>query len=248
MNSRNPFNLRWRLHRAMCSRRLYACDLRIMGVFVLLAMCFSCETPEMSASPETLTAAETLHFSPVGRVARTTLSDIEVSESYYQTIIDNNLFRPLGWTPARPSEPYRLIGTILPRGANTPPKAILESTAGASRQIVTTGDTLDALTEVVAIETHQVTLSTNGQQRTLRLNTVLWLNTSGTNRHPIRKQTPTPTAATAIPKIFQYESTPGRTTTPRGHVLSEWLSPDGHPIRIGDARLKNPEKWGLRRR
>lgn len=248
MKSRNLFNLRQRLHRSMCGRCLCACDLWIMGTFILLAICFSCETPEMSASPETRTAAETPHFFPVRRVARTTLPDIEVSESYYQTIIDNNLFRPLGWTPARPSEPYRLIGTILARDANTLPKAILESTAGASTRIVTTGDTLDALTEVVAIEAQQVTLSTNGQQRTLRLNTALWLNTSDTNRHPVRKQTPTPPAATATPKTFQHESTPVPTTTPRGRVLSEWLSPDGHPIRIGDARLKNPEKWGLRRR
>ena len=33
------------------------------------------------------------------------------SFAYYRTIIDNNLFCPLGWTPPRPVEPYRLIGT-----------------------------------------------------------------------------------------------------------------------------------------
>ena len=30
------------------------------------------------------------------------------SEAYYRPIIENNLFRPLGWTPPRPIEPYRL--------------------------------------------------------------------------------------------------------------------------------------------
>ena len=53
----------------------------------------------------------------------------EVSETFYQTIIDNNLFRPLGWTPPRVREPYRLLGTLLPRDANTSPKAIIQSTA-----------------------------------------------------------------------------------------------------------------------
>ena len=48
------------------------------------------------------------------------LTDFQHSD-FYRTIIENNLFRPLGWTPPRPVEPYRLIGTILPIDANTPP-------------------------------------------------------------------------------------------------------------------------------
>ena len=91
------------------------------------------------------------------------------SVSYYRPIIKYNLFRPLGWTPPRPVEPYRLIGTLLPRSENTPPRAILQSTAGQKTYIVTTGEKIEASTEVVSIESKQVTLSTNGQQRTLHL-------------------------------------------------------------------------------
>ena len=91
------------------------------------------------------------------------------SEAFYRTIIENNLFRPLGWTPPRPIEPYRLIGTILPRRANTPPKAIIQSTAGNKTYIVTTGENIDASTEVVEIQPKQVRLSRKGQQRTLHL-------------------------------------------------------------------------------
>ena len=74
------------------------------------------------------------------------------SVAYYRTIIDNNLFRPLGWRPPRPIEPYRLIDTKLATDANTPPQAIIQSTAGEKTYIVTTGETLDASTEVVAIQ------------------------------------------------------------------------------------------------
>ena len=88
---------------------------------------------------------------------------------FYRTIVDNNLFRPLGWTPPRPTEPYRLIGTILPRSTNTPPQAIIETTAGKKTYIVTTGEKIEASTEVVSIEGKQVVLSTDGKQRTLRL-------------------------------------------------------------------------------
>ena len=32
------------------------------------------------------------------------------AEVYYRSIIEYNLFRPLGWVPPRRVEPYRLIG------------------------------------------------------------------------------------------------------------------------------------------
>ena len=94
------------------------------------------------------------------------------AEAFYRTIIDNNIFRPLGWRPPRPIEPYRLIGTILPRSANTPPKAILQSTATNTTHIVTTGEQIDASTRLVSIEAKQVTLSADGEQRTLHLPSV----------------------------------------------------------------------------
>jgi len=101
------------------------------------------------------------------RIHRT--SPVFDSETYYRTIIKNNLFRPLGWTPPRPIEPYRLIGTILPRAANTLPQAILQSTASNTTYIVSIGEKIDALTEVTSIQGKQVVLSTNGEQRTLHL-------------------------------------------------------------------------------
>ena len=188
------------------------------------------------------------------RVHRTTPPVFEGSETYYRTIIDNNLFRPLGWTPPRPTEPYRLIGTILPRSENTPPQAILQSTTGQKNYVVTIGETLDASTEVVSIESKQVTLSSNGQQRTLRLNTAVYLNPSPATRHPIRttdtphrptphRQTVATSNPTAKPNAFTAPQPPDRPAP-----FSEWETREGERIRLGDARLKNPQKWHLRRR
>lgn len=70
------------------------------------------------------------------------------SASYYRPIIENNLFRPLGWTPPSPVEPYRLVGTIFPRDSGTPPQAIIEG-SGASF-IISVGDLLERSTEVVS--------------------------------------------------------------------------------------------------
>ena len=88
---------------------------------------------------------------------------------FYRTIIDNNLFRPLGWTPPRPQEPYRLLGTIIPIDAKSAPKAIIQNTVGNQTHTVTIGDTLDPDTYVTDIQTKHITLKKNGQQRQLTL-------------------------------------------------------------------------------
>ena len=140
---------------------------------LLLAMCVATvviqvqQTKSTEPRPETMTASETQPPQP--RRVEQTPPPVFETETFYRTIIDNNLFRPLGWTPARPTEPYRLIGTILPIDANTPRRAILESTAGNKTYIVSTGEKIDASTEVVSIQGKQVILSRNGQQRTLHL-------------------------------------------------------------------------------
>jgi len=95
---------------------------------------------------------------------------------FYRTIVDNNLFRPLGWTPTRPREPYRLIGTLLPTAADTPARAILETTSGETRQTVSVGDKLDADTTVTDIQPKQVTLEREGLSTTLRLAPQTFLN------------------------------------------------------------------------
>ena len=167
------------------------------------------------------------------------------SVSYYRPIIENNLFRPLGWHPRVPVEPYRLIGTILPRDDNTPAQAILQTTAGKTTHIVSIGDPLDASTVVVGISGKSVALSTEGRERTLALNTGIWLNPS------VRSSVISPRRS--VPR--RVVSSPARSSpSPRrepprvSDKLSAWETVEGEVIRIGDARLKNPAKWGLRRR
>lgn len=133
-----------------------ASGLWIAGAFVLLLIVVVVRV--LSPSPP---IPEPIKVSEPRRVQRTPQSVFD-AEAYYQTIIDNNLFRPLGWRPPRPIEPYRLLGTVLATDAHTPPQAIIESTAGKKTYIVSIGDPLDVETEVVSIESKQVTLSRNG--------------------------------------------------------------------------------------
>ncbi|MCY3740006.1 MAG: hypothetical protein OXH00_03190, partial [Candidatus Poribacteria bacterium] len=107
-------------------------------------------------------------------------SDLPPYQSdFYRTIINNNLFRPLGWTPPRRKEPYRLLGTMVPKDGKTPLQAIIQvSTAGNQTHIVSIGDTFDADTKIVDIQPKQVTLDRAGQQTTLKLNTSPWISTA----------------------------------------------------------------------
>ena len=91
------------------------------------------------------------------------------AEAHYSPIIENNLFRPLGWRPNRPTERYRILGTIIPTTAERPPKAIIQTTIGHQTYIVTPGQKLDATTEVIDIQSKRVTLSKDGIHRTLQL-------------------------------------------------------------------------------
>ncbi len=179
------------------------------------------------------------------------VSDISVSpvvfdsEAYYRTIIEYNLFRPLGWRPPVPVEPYRLLGTILPTDASSPPRAILQTTTGNQTYIVSAGDPLDASTKVVDISGKSVVLSAEGIERTLELNTGIWLNPS-VRSSVISPRRSVPRRVVASPA----RSSPSqRIDPPRvSDKLSAWETVEGEVIRIGDARLKNPAKWGLRRR
>ena len=97
------------------------------------------------------------------------LTDFQTS-SFYRTIVDNNLFRPLGWTPPRQRAPYRLIGTLIPREGETPPQAILQDIRGKQTYTLMIGDKLNTDTTLIDIQPKQVTLEKAGEQRTLILN------------------------------------------------------------------------------
>ena len=139
------------------------------GVVLLLFALLTHTPPKIEIQAETILVPIQVFRSP-STTPQGSLKDFQKSD-FYRTIVDNNLFRPLGWRPPRPREPYRLIGTLLPTNGNTPKRAILQRTTMGSTDTVTIGDTLDADTTVVDIQPKQVTLEKNGQQRTLKLNT-----------------------------------------------------------------------------
>ena len=159
-------------------RQLFSiCYLLIAGALLCFAIFFGLKTATTDTETDDVAVTrtrETLKSSETSPVRSGVWDD--APDAFYATIVDNNLFRPLGFRATLAKEPYRLLATILVRGTNTSEtEAIIETTLETDegettlRRSVSEGDTLDNDTKVVAIKDKQVTLSTKGEKRTLQL-------------------------------------------------------------------------------
>ncbi len=108
---------------------------------------------------------------------------VDHEELFYRTIIENNIFAPLGWKPKKPTPTYRLIGTQIPVGQEIKATAILQQTTGEGViRIVSIGTKLGEDTVVADIQPKQVILHKGKQRIALRLATMQFLKPSGTRR------------------------------------------------------------------
>lgn len=62
-----------------------------------------------------------------------------IDDPFYRTIIDNNLFRPLGWQPPPKKQTYRLLGTLIPSDSQNAPQAIIQVNASKHIRILRIG-------------------------------------------------------------------------------------------------------------
>ncbi|MCG9133462.1 hypothetical protein J5I95_17460 [Candidatus Poribacteria bacterium] len=122
-------------------------------------------------------------FNTIQTSEREDLQNFQESE-FYRAIIDNNIFRPLGWRPKKSPAAYRLIGTVVFADGKSSPQAIIQTTLGNQTHIITIGDTLAAGTTVTDIQNKQVILDKAGKQTTLKLNASPVISTSKRYRIP----------------------------------------------------------------
>lgn len=114
---------------------------------------------------------------------RTALSENrEVAQgdaAFYRVIVENNIFRPLGWKEPISAPKYVLIGTIInSRGGMA--KALLKENASNRTYYVTTGEKVGTTT-VEKIESRQVRLNISGEILTLKAPSIQFLNVSNVN-------------------------------------------------------------------
>ena len=102
--------------------------------------------------------------------------DFGENAAFYKVIIDNNLFRPLGWTPPNNEPAYSLIGTAVGAEGAVSQATLLEKRSNRYH-FVTIGTKLGDMT-VKDIQAKQVTLDNAGKPITLKAGELQFLTTS----------------------------------------------------------------------
>ncbi|MYH80484.1 hypothetical protein F4009_19675 [Candidatus Poribacteria bacterium] len=100
---------------------------------------------------------------------------------FYKTIIDHNLFRPLGWTPPNNEPSYSLVGAKVVDPNNGISQATLLENRSNRYHFVTIGTKVGDMT-VKDIQTEEVTLDKAGETITLKQNWPLQLLTVNRER------------------------------------------------------------------
>ncbi|RKU29095.1 hypothetical protein C6497_06820 [Candidatus Poribacteria bacterium] len=101
------------------------------------------------------------------------------NSDFYQVIIDNSLFRPLGWKPPNKEPEYTLLGTIIdPLGIHS--KAYVLERRSDAFHTVRIGENVGDMV-IEEIEDKKVTLDKNGETITLRTADIQFLKTGGSS-------------------------------------------------------------------
>lgn len=111
---------------------------------------------------------------------RSKSSESDNSSDFYKVIVNNNIFRPLGWRPPNREPQYTLNGTFIdPNGTRV--EAFISEERSGEFYVAGVGDKVgDAI--VKEIQDEKVTLDKNGETITLRKGNVQFLKSSGSRR------------------------------------------------------------------
>lgn len=107
-------------------------------------------------------------------------ADFGENEAFYRVIIDNNLFRPLGWRKPKEAPAYRLLGTVVDTDTAIA-QAILQETRANRYYFVTIGEKVGNAT-VKDIQSKQVVLDEAGKAITLKAGSLQFLTQSRSRR------------------------------------------------------------------
>lgn len=103
------------------------------------------------------------------------------ADSFYDVIVQNNIFRSLGWRAPKRQIPYQLIGTIIYENTKKRSTAIIQETTKAKPiHSVSIGDKIGD-TLILNIQPKQVTLEIAGEQTILHI-TLSYLNSQQRSR------------------------------------------------------------------
>ncbi len=99
------------------------------------------------------------------------------NQNFYRVIVENNLFRALGWRKPKRESDYVLIGTLIEQNGKVA-KAFVMEQRSSRYYSVSVGEKIGKST-VEKIEANQISLNTAGKTVTLKTDSVQFLSSSG---------------------------------------------------------------------
>lgn len=103
-------------------------------------------------------------------------SQSDNSSGFYRVIVDNNIFRPLGWRPPKKEPEYAYIGTKVDSTNGAKAEAYVHERRSNQFYIVTVGDKVgDAV--VKEIKDKHIILDKSGEEIALREGNQYWIST-----------------------------------------------------------------------
>ncbi len=119
-----------------------------------------------------------------GEQGRSESSGSKDKPDFYRVIVDNNIFRPLGWRPPNKEPEYTFIGTRVDSNADAS-KAYVQETRSNRFFMASIGDKIgDAV--VKEIKEKEIILDKNGEVITLKGGKMAFLQTGGSRGGPSR--------------------------------------------------------------
>jgi len=110
------------------------------------------------------------------------------NSDYYQVIVDNNLFRPLGWKPPHEEPAYTLIGTAIDPNGNQSEAFVLEKSSNQF-YVVGIGEKVGDMV-VTDIDQKEVSLNNDGETITLSSGNMQFLNSDSRSGGDSRDSNP----------------------------------------------------------
>lgn len=115
---------------------------------------------------------------------RSNSEESKANSDFYQTIVDNNIFRPLGWKPPNKEPEYSWIGTTVKEDAAMS-QALIRERRSDRLYIAKIGENVgDAV--VKEIKEKEIILDKDGETITLRGGKMEYLKSGGSNRSSSR--------------------------------------------------------------
>ena len=120
-----------------------------------------------------------------GEQGRSESSGSEDKPDFYRVIVDNNIFRPLGWRPPNREPEYTFIGTRVDSNGDAAAEAYVLETRSNQFFMASIGDKIgDAI--VKEIKKKEIILDKNGEVITLKGGKMAFLQTGGSRGGPSR--------------------------------------------------------------